>query len=96
MNTMVRELNLEELEFVSGAGDKKEQKAPDPEPALEDNGNGGGGTWYDWNGDGDSWDEGATILYGAAAVATAVGALPVATAFGAAGLFYEHVDDTYF
>ena len=43
MHAMVRELNLEELEFVSGAGDKKEQKAPDPEPALEDDGSGGGG-----------------------------------------------------
>ncbi len=60
MNAMVRELNMEELMTVSGGfskGDSQSGQAgttSNNEPELQDDGSGGGGTWYDWNGDGDS------------------------------------------
>jgi hypothetical protein len=43
-------------------------------------GGGGGGGWCDWNGDGDCYDEGATVAAGIAVVAAGVALAPAAAA----------------
>ena len=103
MNAMVRELNMEELAVVSGGfskGDSQQGQAgsSNNDPELQDDGNGGsgGGTWYDWNGDGDSWDEGTTILLGAGAIALGAGAVVPAAGFAAFAAVYDHIDENYF